>query len=598
MSYVTPRACSKGLSGTRRHPLVRSWGRAAALTVVLAVVGTYVGTGVAGATAPWKIVASPNPSGASNTLEAMSCSGPAECVAVGDSNAHTLIESWKGSVWSIVSSPNTSPTTNNLLWGVSCSGLTACTAVGSAAAGSDYQTLIESWDGTTWSIVPSPSLSPTQNTLLGVSCNDLAHCMAVGSAQVGTNGLETLTESWNGSTWSIVPDPAPTSPYAELTGVSCISSADCVAVGTFDNATGGSNTLVESWDGATWSIVPSPNPTSVSGSSGDSLAGVSCTSSVACVAVGADRTVLSHFVQPLIESWDGTAWSVVPSPEGSGTATILGGVFCVTSTSCIAVGGGFDGVVGTTLIESWNGSIWSLVHSPNRGHPSADSLNGVSCISSTNCTAVGGSGNSTSETLIESMNGAPPKFSGPAPGQVNCSFVGKVSFSPPLTNSGGGTATTVKGRLSNCKATAPGLSITSGKLTGASTGPGTGCPALEAGGFPATIDIGWKGEYNPPDSSYAGKASLTDSTVTSTGEQEMIDGTGGVGFVVPGADSVASTTGSFAAVGPNGASASVSSDQTASQLSALCSPTPRTNKPPKSAKGIKKLTLTGSVTLG
>jgi hypothetical protein len=322
------------------------------------------------------------------------------------------------------------------------------------------------------------------------------------------------------------------------------------------------------------------------------------------MAVGSN-TPFYRTVQTLTESWDGTTWSIVPSPTPGADplpASSLNRVSCISTSSCIAVGDNIGssgkGLDSSTLIESWDGSTWSVVRSPNRGHPTADGLGGVSCVNSTNCTAVGQSGNNSSETLVESMHGTPPKFSGPAPGQVTCSLTAKVSFSPPLTDAGGGTATTVKGGLTNCTATMPGLSITSGRLTGAFPGPGTGCAALGAGDTPATIAIGWKGQYNPPDNSVAGKASLTDSTVTVTGEQEVTDGMGDVGFVVPGTGNAASTSGSFAAVGPNGASVTVSSGQTASQLSTLCSPTPRTNKPPKPAKGIKSLTLTGSVTIG
>jgi hypothetical protein len=309
--------------------------------------------------------------------------------------------------------------------------------------------------------------------------------------------------------------------------------------------------------------------------------------------------------QTLTESWDGTAWSIVPSPTpGSDPepASFLNGVSCIAPSSCTAVGGNIgssgEGIDSSTLIESWDGSTWSVVTSPNRGNPPSDGLGGVSCVSTTSCAAVGQSGDRTSKTLVESMSGSLPKFSGPAPGQVTCSITAKVSFSPPLTDAGAGTTTTVKGGLTNCTAKTPGLSITGGKLTGAFPGPATGCAALGAGNIPGTVAIVWKGQYNPPDGSVAGKASLTDSTVTVTGEQEVTDGMGDVGFLVPGTGNDASTSGSFAAGGPNGASATVSSGQTPSQLSTLCSPTPRANKPPKPAKGIKRLTLTGSVTLG
>jgi hypothetical protein len=585
---------------TRRHRTVRSRLTMSVVVVALLVVGTSVGGGVAGALVPWKIVASPNVSGESNSLADVSCSGPTECVAVGRSDGNQLqplIESWNGSGWSIVPSPSPSPTGNNLN-GVSCPDQTHCMAVGALEVGADQLTLIESWDGTSWSVVPSPSTSPTGNFLSGVSCSDQTHCMAVGSAQVGTNGQQTLIESWDGTSWSVVPSPdVATSTYEELFGVSCTSPTDCTAVGFFDSDSG-AETLVESWNGSAWSIVPSPNPTSIPGLYGDSLHAVSCTSSTACVAVGGNNTISTHFVQTLIESWDGTSWSVVPSPNGLGSASSLGGVSCINPSGCTAVGGSGGGIGGTTLIESWDGSSWSVVTSPNRGNPPASGLSGVSCVGPTSCTAVGSSGNNSSKTLVESMNGTPPKFSGPAPGQVTCSLTAKVSFSPPLTDSGGATTMAVKGELTNCTASTPGLSITGGKLTGTFPGPATGCAALGAGDIPATVAIGWKGQYNPSDGSFAGKASLTASTVTVTGEQEVTDGVGDVGFMVPGTGNDASTSGSFGAGGPNGASGTVSSGQTASQLSTLCSPTPRANKPPKPAKGIKRLTLTGSVTLG
>jgi len=596
MGNHSPIVCSTGLQRPRRHRNARPRLIVAVVMVGLTVFGTYAGPGVAGAAGRWKIVASPSVAGENNLLADVSCSASTDCVAVGHSagnNFQTLIESWNGSAWSITPSPDTSPTANNLLWGVSCSSPTACTAVGSVQVGVDYHTLVESWNGATWSIVPSPSTSPTENTLLHVSCFDATHCIAVGGAQVGTNGLQTLIESWNGTSWTIVPSPASTSPYAELSGVSCDGPADCTAVG-FDDATGGTQTLVESWHGATWSIVPSPNPTPFPGLYGDDLNAVSCTSPTSCVAVGDDRTPSTQFVQTLIERWDGTAWSVVPSPTGPGTATDLGGVSCISASRCTAVGGS-DG----NLIESGNGSTWSVVHSPNRGNPLDNGLNSVSCPGPTNCTAVGGSGNQNSKTLVESMNGGTlPRFSGPAPGQVTCSVTVKLSFSPPLTDSGGGTATTVKGALSNCTASTPGLSITGAKLSGSSPGPGTGCAAFATGDIVGTFAVDWKGQYSPSDYSFGGIAMFTDSSVSSTGQQEVTNGAGNLGFVVPGAGNAASTSGSFAGPPPNGASATLDSGQTAGQLLALCSPTPRANRPPKPAKGIRKLTLTGSITLG
>jgi hypothetical protein len=49
---------------------------------------------------------------------------------------------------------------------------------------------------------------------------------------------------------TIQPVPSPAA-GSELTAVSCTSAAACITVGSFvDNA----NTLIERWDGASWSV--------------------------------------------------------------------------------------------------------------------------------------------------------------------------------------------------------------------------------------------------------------------------------------------------------------------------------------------------------
>jgi hypothetical protein len=46
-----------------------------------------------------------------------------------------------------------------------------------------------------------------------------------------------------------------------LDGVSCTSRASCTAVGrSFGGATTGWTSLVEEWNGTTWTRVPTPNP--------------------------------------------------------------------------------------------------------------------------------------------------------------------------------------------------------------------------------------------------------------------------------------------------------------------------------------------------
>ncbi len=93
----------------------------------------------------------------------------------------TLVEHWNGTSWAIIPSANTSSTQNNDLYGVTCVSASNCRAVGYHSVGTAHQTLIEQWDGTSWSIVASPNISGAQHNFLEkVACNSASDCWAVG----------------------------------------------------------------------------------------------------------------------------------------------------------------------------------------------------------------------------------------------------------------------------------------------------------------------------------------------------------------------------------------------------------------------------------
>src|SRR4029077_17306988 len=123
--------------------------------------------------------------------------------------SQTLIEQWDGTSWTIVSSPNTgsrsNPLDNNLLEGVTCASASAFRAVGyynTDTAASASLTLVEHWDGTSWAIVSSPNTSAAHNTfsgwnqLSGVTCVSASDCWAVGYAGDKLGTLNTLTEHY------------------------------------------------------------------------------------------------------------------------------------------------------------------------------------------------------------------------------------------------------------------------------------------------------------------------------------------------------------------------------------------------------------------
>jgi hypothetical protein len=90
------------------------------------------------------------------------------------------------------------------------------------------------------------------NAVAEIAPNDV---WAVGSIGSGTLKVQPLVEHFNGTTWSVV--PTPTAPNGStLNGVAGVAASDVWAVGTSGSAT--SPPLVEHWNGTSWSIVSTP----------------------------------------------------------------------------------------------------------------------------------------------------------------------------------------------------------------------------------------------------------------------------------------------------------------------------------------------------
>ena len=205
-------------------------------------------------------------------LSHVTCLSPTDCFAVGNfTNGYgdmTLIEHWNGTLWLTMPSPNLLSLQDNILSGVTCTSGPQCFAVGAytnqTANGNFYQTLIEQWDGKTWSIAPSPNINPdstqANNQLLSVTCTSATNCFAVGYYSTGTYypgsyRPEAFIEQWNGTSSSLFPSPniSATQDNSLYVCLTCILATNCFAVGfNSDNSTGIAQTLIEQWDGETW----------------------------------------------------------------------------------------------------------------------------------------------------------------------------------------------------------------------------------------------------------------------------------------------------------------------------------------------------------
>jgi hypothetical protein len=305
----------------------------------------------------WSIIPSPTPRDTASPvgLSGVSCTSSSFCVAVGlyyprpVLTDRPLVETWNGKAWSITPSPRLN---DSQLFGVSCVSATGCVAVGSrGSVKRGSVTLAESWNGKAWSVIHSPSIS-TNSMLQSVSCRSAARCVAVGSHD-GTFGTLTLAESWNGSHWSVIPSPNVASQGNNwFTGVSCPSARDCEAVGGYNVQPVISRNLAESWNGRRWSIVTIPNRGPLANVLGD----VSCTSASNCVTAG--FRVYGPPQGPgngktLIESWNGARWSITPSPSPHADNELYA-VSCTSAASCEAVGFAGKGslISDKTLVET------------------------------------------------------------------------------------------------------------------------------------------------------------------------------------------------------------------------------------------------------
>jgi hypothetical protein len=259
-----------------------------------------------------------------------------------------------------------------------------------------YGTLIEHWNGTTWSTVATPAPAASDQQLKGVSAVSATDAWAVGNSNSGP-----LILHWNGSKWAATPSPDANPAYF-LNGVTAISATDAWAVGEWTDSS--TRTLILHWNGSKWSQVTSPSPSPI-----NSLFGVSAASATDAWAVGSYLPTASSPLTNLTEHWNGTAWSKVASPSPGAATNTLFGVSTVTPTDAWAVGETLATSPGElkTVVLRWNGTDWTRVASPDPG-TSFNVLDGVSAVSASDAWAVGNSSSNkgdTASTLILRWNG-------------------------------------------------------------------------------------------------------------------------------------------------------------------------------------------------
>ncbi len=309
-----------------------------------------------------------------------------------------LIEHWDGASWSsvtpapyyqaskLVSVAAVSP---NDVWAVGAGG------TGPGGAPTPSQPLLEHWNGSAWSQVPSPQPTAFYSYagLTGVTALAADNVWAVGFVQEPSALTQAFVIHWDGHTWTQVATPADS---GGLSALAAVAANDIWAVGSV-NANGPGGLQILHWNGSAWLAVTPPK------TGGGTLTAVSARAANDVWAVGS--VLGSQTTEPLTLHWDGAAWTQVAAPAPTGTSILLG-VVARAANDVWAVGrvspaGYTDRPSYQPLWEHWNGTVWAIVAVP----VAEGSLYGVAAGPGT-VWAVGTQGRDAAETLITQWNGS------------------------------------------------------------------------------------------------------------------------------------------------------------------------------------------------
>ena len=382
--------------------------------------------------ATWKPLGLP----AGFSATALSCPTAGVCVLLGAIDDTQTVEEYAAGSWSALSLPAAGSFD---VKGLTCLAEEDCWAVGSEGqsgnAGSNVTSPAIAHDsGAGFQLVPSPPMSGV-DSLSALACVDADDCWAVGSTgSVGgfvtmpatgpmcdDNGVispcaeyvdvvvaQPLVEHYDGSIWTAVTVPSPPSANLWLTGISCLSAADCWAIGR-EIAVSSPGTeadvqgyAIEHYDGGSWTLVSTPG---VGGGDNSSLDSLTCLTADDCWAVGGfgpQHTASEPLPQPVIEHDTGDGWVLVPSPEIiAANGGSLSSLACPSADDCWALGSaagpGWD-LMGTpppptywgqNVVEHYDGRSWSRVPSLELSM-NTGTLASITCPESGYCYAIGG----------------------------------------------------------------------------------------------------------------------------------------------------------------------------------------------------------------
>ncbi len=339
----------------------------AAITLVASLLGAFGATAVPASADT--LIAGQTVAAASG-LSGVACPTSTTCVAVGSTQSATngLIVPIDNGV------PGTaqSDTGTKDLTAIACPSATTCVALGSNSSGGDVVVTITVGTPDTFA-TSTPAAGVVQ--WYGIACPTATECEAVAHSASGF----VIVPITNGTPGTGV--VAITGSYSALSGITCISSTTCEAVGTFEiNDSSFVGAIVPIVNGVPGAVQQVPNI-------GD-LNNIACSTAASCEAVGCTNgPVQGEFTDEAVSIALGATDSIgAPWPvqvvEGAPA------VACATSASCalvdtnVLVNSGLTTQgIETPLVDGFPGETQAA--------PSSNGMAGVACPSTSTCIGVG-----------------------------------------------------------------------------------------------------------------------------------------------------------------------------------------------------------------
>ncbi len=285
------------------------------------------------------------------------------------------IAKWNGTLWSALSGPSGTGMDDYVLALAVYDGGSGDALYASGrftSAGGLVVNRLAKWDGSQWLVLPGPTGNGMNTSVLAFAVyNDGSGdaLYAAGWFTVAGGVSAPRIAKWDGTQWSAFSGPT----GGDLISVQTLAvyddgGGDALYVGgDFSTVDGIFVSRIAKWDGTQWSALYGP---AAFGTNGDvfALATYDDGSGDALYA-GGDFNTAGGVTVNGIAKWNGTQWSALSGPSGTGMGYMVDSlaVYDDGGGDALYAGGGFNTAGGVTVngIAKWDGTQWSALSGPS-----------------------------------------------------------------------------------------------------------------------------------------------------------------------------------------------------------------------------------------